>query len=105
MTTSQGQRRELILTLEGLKERIITSEQDCVCEVFEDLAEPNRFLWSEWWSTLEQVRVAQNSERFRALLGGIKVLGDLESIRHVSRTSEAQEDANSIKQIQTMRKL
>lgn len=89
MTTSQSHRRELILTLEELKDRIIASEPDCACEVFEDLAEPNRFLWSEWWPSPGECQAAQTSERFRALLGAIKVLGSLESVRHVSRTSES----------------
>jgi len=87
MTTSQSHRRELILTLEGLKDRIAESEPDCACEVFEDLAVANRFLWSEWWPSSDQSEAAEASERFRALLGAIKVLGSLESVRNVSRTS------------------
>jgi len=98
MSTSQIHRRELILTLEGLKDRIIASERDCACEVFEDLAEPNRFLWSEWWPSLEECENAQASDRFRALLGAIKVLGTLESVRHVSRTSGSDPNPADAKQ-------
>ncbi len=87
MTTQQIHRRELIQTLEGLMGRISESEPDCGCEVFEDLAVANRFLWSEWWSSSEECRAAEASERFRALIGAIKVLGSLESVRHVSRTA------------------
>lgn len=87
MRTSQNHRRELTQTLEGLKDRINASEPDCDCEVFEDLAIPNRFLWSEWWPGQKELETAQTSDRFRALLGAIKVLGSLESVRNVSRTS------------------
>jgi quinol monooxygenase YgiN len=85
MTTLQIHRRELIQTLDGLMDRISESEPDCGCEVFEDLAVANRFLWSEWWPSVEECESAQDSERFRALIGAIKVLGSLESVRHVSR--------------------
>lgn len=96
--TSQSHRRELILTLDGLKDRIIASETDCACEVFEDLAVPNRFLWSEWWPSPGECQAAQTSERFRALIGAIKVLGSLESVRHVSRTSESDREPAEVSQ-------
>jgi len=99
MSTSQGHRRELIQTLEGLKDRISESEPDCACEVFEDLAVANRFLWSEWWPSSQECRDAETSDRFRALLGAIKVLGSLESVRHVSRTSEGDRKPTSLNQM------
>jgi quinol monooxygenase YgiN len=83
MSTSQIHRRELIQTLEGLKDRISADEPGCEVEVFEDLREANRFLWSEWWPTLADADRAQASDRFRALLGAVKVLGTLESVRRV----------------------
>lgn len=87
MRTSQIHRRELIQTLEGLKDRIAADESNCVCEVFEDLREANRFLWSEWWPTLADADQAQASDRFHALLGAVKVLGTLESVRRVRQNS------------------
>ena len=87
MRTSQIHRRELIQTLEGLKDRIAADESSCVCEVFEDLREANRFLWSEWWPTLADADRAQASDRFHALLGAVKVLGSLESVRRVRQNS------------------
>lgn len=97
MTTNQIHRRELIQTLEGLKGRVVALEPDCACEVFEDLAVANRFLWSEWWPSLEQSEQAQTSERFRALIGAIKVLGSLESVRHVSRTTRSDRHPGRLK--------
>jgi len=101
MTTRQSHRRELILTLEGLKDCIVASEPDCSCEVFEDLAEPNRFLWSEWWPSFEACERSKASERFGALLGAIKVLGFLESVRLVNRTSESEQKSRRDKPINT----
>ena len=92
MSTIQIHRRELIQTLEGLKQRIAANEPGCVCEVFEDLGEPNRFLWIERWPTSEDADRAQASDRFRALLGAIKVLGTLESIRRVRQTATGGRD-------------
>lgn len=97
MSTSQNHRRELTQTLEGLKDRINATEPDCDCEVFEDLAVPNRFLWSEWWPEKEDSEVAQTSDRFRALLGAIKVLGSLESVRSVSRSSSTTQTLTRLK--------
>ena len=101
MSTSQSHRRELILTLEGLKDRIVASETDCACEVLEDLAVPNRFLWSEWWPSPEECEIAQASDRFRALLGAIKVLGSLESVRLVSRAAGSDRDTAHVNQKKT----
>lgn len=88
MTTSQAHRRELILTLEEIKSRIVEAESNCACEVFEDFSEPNRFRWSEWWPSREHTRRAMESERFRALLGAVKVLGSLEYVHEVNRTQK-----------------
>ena len=87
MRTSQTHRRELIQALEGLRTRIGDSDGVYECEVFEDLAEPNRFLWSEWWPTPELRADARESDRFRTLIGAVKVLGTLESIRSVERSA------------------
>ncbi len=92
MRTAQNHRRELTQTLEGLKDRVNATQPECDCEVFEDLAVPNRFLWSEWWPGQEESEAAEASDRFRALLGAIKVLGSLESVRKVSRTSSATQE-------------
>jgi quinol monooxygenase YgiN len=87
MTTSQAHRRELIQALEGLRNQAISDESECTCDVFEDLAAPNRFLWTEWWRTTREADRAQASDRFRALLGAVRLLGTLEAVRRVSRSS------------------
>jgi quinol monooxygenase YgiN len=87
MSTSQGQRRELIQALEGLRKQAISDGPECACDVFEDLAAPNRFLWTEWWRTTWEADRAQASDRFRALLGAAQLLGTLEAVQRVSRSS------------------
>mgnify|MGYP000045940492 CR=1 FL=1 len=87
MTTSQAHRRELIQALEGLRNQAISDESECACDVFEDLGAPNRFLWTEWWRTTNEADRAQASDRFRALLGPAQLLGTLEAVRRVSRSS------------------
>jgi quinol monooxygenase YgiN len=87
MSTSQIHRRELIQALEGLRRLAHSEEPECTCDVFEDLAAPNRFLWTEWWRTTIEADRAQDSDRFRALLGAAQLLGTLEAVRRVSRSS------------------
>ena len=88
MNTSQSNRRELIQTLEGLRDRVIRLETGCGCEIFENLGVPNRFLWLEWWPSIEECESARVSERFRALLGAIKVLGTMEALKVVHSVDE-----------------
>ena len=86
MRTHQTHRRELLQTLEDLRGRLGAHEPDCVCDFFEDLSEPNRFLWTEWWARPDLVDEAMESSRFHTLLGAIKVLGSLEGVRRLDRS-------------------
>ena len=85
MTTNQNHRRELVQALEGFRERIGRDHPECECDIFEDLGEPNRFLWTERWATPEEADRSRESERFRALLGAVKVLGTLEAVRRITQ--------------------
>jgi quinol monooxygenase YgiN len=85
--TRQTHRRELLQTLEGLRDRLVAAETECECDVYEDLGEPNRFVWTEWWRRSESVDHAMNSQHFRTLLAAAKVLGTLESVRRLDRSN------------------
>jgi quinol monooxygenase YgiN len=98
MSTTQINRREMIQTLDGLKARILDEEPGCGCEFFEDLGTPNRFLWKEWWPTKEAAENARSSDRFRALVGAVKILGSLESIRNVREQSSGGRESGTIRQ-------
>jgi quinol monooxygenase YgiN len=86
ISTRQTNRRELLQTLEGLRVRLVATETECECGVYEDLSEPNRFVWTEWWRRPENVDHAMNSQHFRTLLAAVNVLGTLESVRRVDRS-------------------
>jgi quinol monooxygenase YgiN len=66
------------------------------CEIFEDLERPNRFLWTEWWPDPGGLDDQVETDRFRALLGAIRVLGSLESVRQVSRRSASGETSGKL---------
>lgn len=48
--------------------------------IFECMGTPNCFLWMERWTDLESLEDYMETDRFRALLGAIQVLGSLETI-------------------------
>jgi len=56
------------------------------CEVSEDLFDPGRILWTEWWPEPRAPRAAVSSDRFRALLGAVRTLGRLESVEAFERS-------------------
>ena len=48
--------------------------------IFECMGTPNCFLWIEKWTDIESLEVYLRTDRFRALLGAIQVLGKLDAI-------------------------
>jgi quinol monooxygenase YgiN len=48
--------------------------------IFESMGTANRFLWVEKWTDLESLEDYMKTDRFRALLGAIQVLGKLDAI-------------------------
>ena len=55
--------------------------------IFESMGTANRFLWVEKWTDLESLDDYMKTDRFRALLGAIQVLGKLDAI-HKGELSE-----------------
>jgi quinol monooxygenase YgiN len=82
--STPANRRELLQTLEELRRKASADTPDCRCEIFEDLTESNRFLWTEWWPAPNEARAAMDSDGFRALLAAIRVLGTLDFVRLVN---------------------
>jgi hypothetical protein len=76
LRTTGFHRRELVQTLEGLRERDLEA-----CEVFEDAGEHNRFLWRRRCVDLAEAERWLGSEHCRTLMGAIEVLGTLEGVR------------------------
>ena len=52
--------------------------------LYEDVNEPNRFIWSEIWRNSETLAAHLKTEQFNSLLGAIDVLGKLETLRTVT---------------------
>jgi len=87
--TKPANRRELIQSLEMLRQRVLDSDLPSECEISEDLTEPNVFRWSEWWPEDAETAAIASSDRFRTLLGAIRLLGSLDELHHVTRSIEA----------------
>jgi len=51
--------------------------------LFEEVKEPNRFLWHEDWSNFRELEAHLRTEGFRELLGAIEVLGYMDEMRIV----------------------
>jgi len=49
--------------------------------LFEDVDEPNRFLWIENWSSGEALEAYLSTDRFQTIKGAIEVLGTMEDMR------------------------
>ena len=81
--SSPANRREMLQTLDELRRKACAESPTCRCEIFEDLTENNRFLWTEWWPAANGVHASMDSDGFRALLAAIRVLGTLEFVRTV----------------------
>ena len=85
---AQAHRRELLQTVERLRQ-LLTS--DCgmgACEVFEDNVIPNRFLWRECWPTEQAAEASLASDRFATLQAAIRHLGRIEAMWRVHLAHE-----------------
>ncbi len=76
-----SKRREFLHVLEAFSSEERSVNGCLSVDAWEEHAVPNHFLWLECWDqeTLVEQRIA--SDGFRALIGAIKVLGELESIK------------------------
>ena len=61
--------------------------------LFEDVGEPNRFLWMERWSESDRLKEYMRSDRFRSLLGAFSVVGSIEEV-HISDLKQAGDRCN-----------
>jgi len=87
--STPANRRELLQTLEELRTKTCSRDPHCRCEVFEDLNQHNRFLWTEWWPAATGVQASIDSDGFRALMAAARVLGSLEYV-HLLDTRESE---------------
>jgi quinol monooxygenase YgiN len=84
---SHVHRRELLQTLEGLRESVTRETRAVSFEILEDCTVPNRFYWVERWRNEEDVQASLDSERIALLMAAIRLLGSIETVRR-SRTQD-----------------
>ena len=80
---AKEKRQEFLQTCEFLAQ---AKDQIAACvgqTLFEEVGELNRFLCVEQWTDSDPLESYLASDRFRALLGAIEVLGKLEDLRIV----------------------
>jgi len=75
-----SKRRELLQVLETFSSEERQAKGCLSIVAWEDHGAPNHFLWLERWDQEALVEKRMSSQRFRALLGAIKVLGELEGV-------------------------
>ncbi len=83
MSSDAAHRTELKQTLQNLSREAVSEGFSRECRVFEDLSGLNDFLWLQWWPSQRELETYLRSAGFRTLLGAIKVLGSLKSLRTV----------------------
>jgi len=70
-----------------LMDQTVDNNSDFVGQVlFEKISEPNCFLWTEDWKSGESLEAYRQTDKYRALLGAIDVLGALIKIRTFTLT-------------------
>ena len=82
----QGNREEFLQAMETLRSSETLPSDQMPSGVFEDRKRPNRFLVVEHWRHPVQLEERLRSERFRAMIGALRVLG---TIRNISSHSAA----------------
>ncbi len=85
LTTTPGNRRELLLALTEFRQRALASQDCSDCGVFEDVSETNRILWQEFWAERHDAAAVVESPRFRALLGAARLLGEIETLQWLDK--------------------
>ena len=64
--------------------------RDCLGHrLFEEVKEPNRFLWHEDWTDFRKLETHLRTDGFRELLGAIEVLGYMDGMRIVEIKDES----------------
>ena len=65
-------------------------------EIYEDHGQRNRFLWVERWQNNTLLETRLGSDRFRALLGAVRVLGIVGDMQVVAATGWHEDKDNKV---------
>ena len=77
-------RAEFLLAYEMLKSNDQQDKDRLELELFEQVIEPNTFLWFERWTSDESLSRYTADNRYRAMMGAIDALGQMVYNRKVS---------------------
>ena len=89
MRSTPAHRRELLPTMEEIRDGRAATHREALFELLEDAVLPNRFVWLEWWPRLDDAQTSMESDAFRTLLAAVRVLGTLEFVRLVESIDSA----------------
>lgn len=78
-------RRELLHALGEFRERVVSTPGCTDCRILEDSTDSNRFIWSQWWVDQAQAELAIERTGFRALVGAVQLLGEVETMEWLGR--------------------
>jgi len=76
-------RQEFLQTIEMFRSQQDQDKARIDCIILETVGAPNQFLWVEKWNDQKLLEDHMKTRRFKALLGAIQVLGELNSL-HIS---------------------
>ena len=80
-TIGEDNRLEFIQACKALT-RLCSENRCCIGQsLYRDVFDREIFLWTEQWADHDSLKAHMKTERFRALLGGIEVLGKLNYIQ------------------------
>jgi len=63
-------------------------EGNILKSIYQDLCNPNTFYYLEEWDSRKNLKAHFQSDKFRALLGGMKVLGEIVEAKIISGARE-----------------
>ncbi len=78
-----GKRQEFLQAVDMFCNRQAIDNPGTGSTVFEAVGTPNQFFWLEQWTDRRSLDDYLKTERFKALLGAIEVLGELERMQVV----------------------
>ena len=83
ISIQSGQRQEFLQTIDLFRNQQEKDKARIGCNIFETVGTPNQFLWVEKWTDQRLLDDYMKSARFKALLGAIQVLGELNSLQFI----------------------
>lgn len=80
VSIQSGQRQEFLQTIDLFRCQQDKKDARIDGSIFETVGTPNQFLWVEKWTDWRSLDNYMKTSRFKALLGAVQVLGELNSL-------------------------